>query len=241
MPNPSKNDTPVVSVGMPAYNEAGQLESSVGKLVSALERLAVPFEIVVVDDGSTDSTASLAESMASRDGRVRLVRHPVNRGVGAGIATAMRSARGEFFILVPADLAMDPDAIGRYLALTPEADIVAGYTGARPDYNFYRTLVSRVNGGLLRALFGLSIRNFNYIHMYRTSLLRQIPIRYTGSAILYAEIFVKAKRLGARFVQVEIPYLARAGGQATGAKASLILRTGRDMARLWVRKMTGNL
>lgn len=226
---------------MPAYNEAALLPRTIDQLTSALERLEVTFEIVIVDDGSQDATGELVDSMASRDPRVRAFHHPTNLGVGAALATAMKFSLGEFFLFVPADLAMEPDAIGRYLAAASEADIVAGFTGVRPDYNLYRSLVSWTNGTLLRMLFRLPIRNFNYCHLYRLSLLRQIRLQFTGSAMLYAEIFVKARRRGARIAQIQIPYVPRAGGKATGAKPSLILRTGRDMIRLWLLSVTGRL
>lgn len=232
---------PLLSVGMPVYNEAAQLERSLDQLVPALERLEVPFEIVLVDDGSRDDTPLLVEAVAARDARVRAVHHGTNRGIGAGIATAICSARGDFFILIPADLAMELEALDRYLAAAANADIVAGVTGARPDYTLYRRAVSWLNGTLLRLLFGLPIRNFNYIHLYRLSLLRQLRLQFTGSAMLYAEIFVKARLRGARIVQIPVPYVPRASGKATGATPSLILRTGRDMIRLWLLYVTGRL
>lgn len=234
-------NAPLLSVGMPAYNEVAELPRTVGKLIPALERLGVTFEIVVVDDGSQDATGELADSMACRDPRIRVVRHPTNLGVGAAIASAIEHSSGQFFLFVPADLAMEPEAIGRYLAAARDADIVAGFTGARPDYNLYRSVVSWTNGVLLRSLFRLPIRHFNYSHLYRLSLLRQIRLQFTGSAMLYAEIFVKAKSRGARIVQIQVPYVPRAGGKATGAKPSLILRTGRDMIRLWLLSVTGRL
>ena len=226
---------------MPAYNEAGQLQRSVATLISALERLGPTFEIVLVDDGSLDATGEIVDSISRQDERVRAVHHSSNLGVGASIATAIGHSRGQFFILIPADLALEPQAIGRYLAAAPDADIVAGYTGPRSDYTLYRSLVSWANGALLRLLFRLPIRNFNYIHLYRSSLLRGIRLQYTHSAMLYAEIFVKAKHRGARIVQIPIPYVPRETGVATGAKPSLILKTGRDMIRLWFRQVTGRL
>jgi len=226
---------------MPAYNETTQLPRTLTEVTSALENLQVTFEIVVVDDGSEDGTGDLVESMAARDPRLRVLHHDTNLGITAALATAIKSSRGRLFMFIPADLALEPASIGRYLAASANADIVAGYTGVRPDYNFYRSLVSWTNGTLLRTLFRLPIRNFNYSHLYRMSLLRPMRLQFTGSAMLYAEIFVKAKRSGARIVQIQIPYLPRTGGQARGARPSLVLRTLRDMIRLWLQSMTGRL
>jgi glycosyltransferase involved in cell wall biosynthesis len=226
---------------MPVYDEAEQLEPSIDRLLPALEALGRPFEVVLVDDGSRDATPAIVDRLAARDARVRAVHHATNRGVAAGIATAIREARGAFFILIPADLAMEPEDLQAYVAASGNADIVAGYTGPRSDYTAYRRLVSWLNGTLLRTLFGMPIRNFNYIHLYRLSLLRAVRPELTGSAIMYAEIFVKAKLRGARIVQVPVRYRPRAAGRATGARLSLILRTGRDMVRLWLRYVSGRL
>jgi glycosyltransferase involved in cell wall biosynthesis len=238
---PGNESDPVLSVGMPAFNETTQLPRTLAEVTSELERLQVPFEIVVVDDGSDDGTGDLMKSLAANDRRLRLIRHETNRGIAAALATAIESSRGSLFMFIPADLALEPAAIQRYLEASADADIVAGYTGIRPDYNFYRTLVSWTNGVLLRTLFRLPIRNFNYSHLYRLSLLRRMRLKFTGSAMLYAEIFVRARRYGARIVQIPIPYRSRTGGEARGAKPALVLRTMRDMFRLWLLSVTGRL
>jgi hypothetical protein len=118
---------------------------------------------------------------------------------------------------------------------------VAGYTGERADYTVYRALVSWLNRAALFALFGLRVRNPQYIQLYRVSLLHSLTLEYTGSAMLFGEILIKARRRGARIVQVPVRYVPRTGGRATGAKTMLILRTGRDLLHLWWRSITGKL
>lgn len=226
---------------MPAFNEAAELPRTLGRLIPALERLDVPFEIVIVDDGSRDTTGELADAAASRDARVRVFHHATNLGIGAALAAAIEHSQGQFFLFVPADLAMEPEAVDRYLAAASNADIVAGFTASRPDYNLYRSLIYWTNRTLLRTLFRLPIRDFNYSHLYRLSLLRRMHLQFRGSAMLYAEIFVKARRLGARIVQIPVPYVPRASGKAKGARPALILLTGRDMIRLWLLFVTGRL
>jgi glycosyltransferase involved in cell wall biosynthesis len=226
---------------MPAYNEAGQLASAVSQVVAAAERLGITFEIVLVDDGSRDATPRLVDTLARHDARIRAVHHKTNRGIGAGIATAIQAARGSYFILIPADLAMDLDDLGSYVAAATGADVVAGYTLSRPDYTLYRHAVSWLNGALLRLLFRLPVRNFNYIQLFRMAFLHGITLEFTGSAIVHAELLVRARRRGARIRQIPVRYRPRTSGRSTGARPSLILRTGRDMLRLWLRDVTGRL
>lgn len=220
---------PYLTVGMPAYNEAENLPVNVPRLGAKLDELGVSYEIVVVDDGSADATGRIAQDLARRDERVRVCRHAENRGIGAGFMTAAAAARGEFFIIVPADLALDLDQLPKYLDAAQDADVIVGQSTARTDNSAIRRLVSWANVFLIRALFRMPQRQFNYVSMYRTRVLRETDIRYTGSALFYAEILVKARDLGYRLRTVDIAYVPRAGGRQTGTRPGLVLRTARDL------------
>lgn len=140
-------------------------------------------------------------------------------------------------ILIPADLALDPDELRHYLAAAPQADVVVGLCSDRVDYTWVRRLISWANIRLVQTLFGMRIRQFQYISMYRTAVLRQIEIEYWHSAFFLAEILIKAKELGCRLVEVEIRYVPRQAGQATGARPALVLLTIKDMIHYFlVRK-----
>src|SRR5574337_1367105 len=97
---------PFLSVLIPAYNEEAGLEQSVEAVLRHLEALHVDAEILVVDDGSRDRTGQVANALADRHPQVRAFHHAVNRGIGAGFLTGIEQARGEWLILIPADLAM---------------------------------------------------------------------------------------------------------------------------------------
>ncbi|MEN9615904.1 MAG: hypothetical protein RL022_1326, partial [Chloroflexota bacterium] len=115
-----RSSCPLLTVGMPAYNEASQIASSVRAVRDALDTVGVPWELVVVDDGSSDGTEAELRATVAGDDRIRVIRLPQNRGVGFAIATAIGSAGGEWFMVIPADLAMDLRDIRRYLdAVTP--------------------------------------------------------------------------------------------------------------------------
>lgn len=225
-----------LTVLVPAFNEEAGLESSVTLLRTQLAQLGISFEILIVNDASRDRTGEIADELARCFPEVRVVHHPTNRGIGGGFLTGVAEARGEWLILIPADLAMDLAELSKYLRAAEDADVVVGIRSDRSDYSGWRLLVSWLNIRLIQLLFAMPQRQFNYISMYRLSVLRQMRIEYWRSAFFHAETLIKARDLGYRLVEVEVHYVPRASGRATGAKPGLILRTLRDMGLFWLRR-----
>lgn len=226
---------PTLTVLIPAYNEEAGLERCARSVAGQLAQLAVAAEILIVDDASQDGTSRVAAALAEQLPNVRVVRHAVNRGLGGGFLTGVAEARGEWLILIPADLAMHLDDLRRYLEAAAAADIVVGVCDVHSDYSAFRLLVHRVNIGLVRTLFGMRQRQYQYISLYRVRVLRALTIDYWRSAFFHAEILIKASRLGCRLVEVDVRYAPRTSGRATGANAALIVRTLRDMFHFWLR------
>jgi glycosyltransferase involved in cell wall biosynthesis len=226
---------PFLTVLVPAYNEETGLARSVELILAKLAELATPAELLIVDDASRDRTPAIADELAARHAGVRVVHHPVNLGIGGGMRTGIAEAAGEWLILIPADLALDLDELRHYLDAARNADVVVGVRSDRSDYTFIRRLISWVNIRLIQLLFGMEQRQFQYISMYRTAVLRQMEVEYWRSAFFHAEILIKAKRLGYRLVEADIHYVPRVSGRATGAKVGLIVRTVRDILRFWLR------
>jgi glycosyltransferase involved in cell wall biosynthesis len=233
-----RKGNPWLTVVIPAYNEEAGLAQSIALLVSQLEQLRVASEILIIDDCSVDETGRIAAELVekySADAAVSVgvCRHATNLGIGAGLRTGISNAQGEWLILVPADLALDPPELAKYVDASASADIVVGVRSDRRDYTSFRRIVSEVNIALVRFLFRMNLRQYQYICMYRLAVLRAIDIRYWRSAFFHAEILIKARDIGYRLIEVEVRYLPRASGKATGANWSQIARTGRDMLRFW--------
>jgi glycosyltransferase involved in cell wall biosynthesis len=224
-----------LTVLVPAYNEGSGLARTIeDELRPALGRLGVTTEILIVDDASRDDTGAVADRLAGTWADVRVVHHAVNAGIGAGLRTGFGEALGEWLILVPADLAIELDDLAVYVAAAEGADVVVGVTNARGDYTRYRQWVHRLNIALIRALFGMPFRQFNYISMYRLDAVRPLQIRSWQSAFFFAEILIEARDRGARLVEVDARYRPRESGEATGANTALIGRTARDMIVYWL-------
>lgn len=190
------------------------------------------FEIIVVDDGSSDSTADVVKKFMETDPRVRCHRHPVNMGPGSGLVTGIPLATKDYVLFLPADIAMRLDQLDRFLLAAQNADVVVGVSSDRTDYSPIRKLSSAVYVLLVRILFGLKFRQVNYIHLYsREAITKCAPT--IGGVFVSVEILVKARDAGFRLVEADVEYLAREHGSASCGKPSVILKTISDAFSFW--------
>src|SRR5581483_5123438 len=124
---------PSVSVVLPAFNEATNLPSTVANLSSELRRLELNYEIIVVNDGSTDDTPEVCQRLNETEKNLRLVSHETNRGYGAALRTGFANARHDFVYLTDADGQFDVEHFPEFLSRASDADAVIGYREARSD------------------------------------------------------------------------------------------------------------
>ncbi len=212
-----------VSAFVPCHNEEGNVEAVVLGMVRTLQALAVPFEVVVVDDGSTDRTAEVAHRLARQDSRVALVRHPQNLGYGAALRTGFESTRYPWIFFTDGDGQFDPGDLVRLLRHAPSADMVVGYRARRQD-PLYRRLFGWLWNLLVRAWFGVPVRDVDCgFKLLRRDVVRGLPLRSTG-AFLSTELVCRAARRGARIVEVPVPHHPRRWGRQSGARLGVILR-----------------
>jgi len=212
-----------ISAVMPAFNEEANLEQSVGRMAAALAAQARAFEVIVVDDGSRDGTAAVLERLKPIHPNLRVVRHPVNRGYGAALRSGFAAARYPWIFLEDADNQFDPADVAILLARAADADIVAGYREQRRD-----PLLRRLNAWafftLVTILFGRLTRDVNCaFKLMRRDLLERMALHSEG-ALINTEVFVLARQLHARVVEVPIQHYPRTSGRQTGANLRVVLR-----------------
>jgi len=226
---------PLVTIIIPAYNEEACLEDVLRATAAEAGRAHLDYEILIVDDGSRDHTAEIAERLIAEDPpRRRLVRHRVNRGSGQAIRTGIANARGTYAIYVPADGQFEISELEHYVMAAQEqrADIVIGARIARSDYSRYRLLSSRVFIFLCNRLFRQDFEDVNWVHLWRVGLFEHVSAR-SGGVFFLEEIIARARRKGFTVVEIPSQYKPRGGGKAKGSRPTVILRTLADMARLW--------
>lgn len=233
-------DAPYFSVVMPVFNEDRNVVTAIATLTREFEDAPCTFEIVVVDDGSVDDTVAVVRGLMQRDARIRLYRHRRNMGPGVGVYTGMAVATGTFVIFVPADLAMSPGELAKFIAASRHADVVNGLRSDRRDYSVLRKCMSVANIALIRFLFGMKLRQFNYIQAYRRAMFDRFYPRSMG-VFITAEILVLARDNGYKTVEVEIEYLPRLIGTTGVANWRSIKKTLIELWSFWLRRVLRRL
>jgi glycosyltransferase involved in cell wall biosynthesis len=201
-----------LSVVVPLFNEEESVRPLYAAIVSGVERLGVTFEIVLVDDGSRDGTARVADEIARADPRVCLVKFRRNYGQTPAMAAGIAEARGEIIVTMDGDLQNDPADIGELLARIDEGnDIVVGWRHDRQDKLWTRKVPSRIANALIAKVTGVPIRdNGCSLKAYRASIIKHIP--------LYSEMhrFIPAMAsiAGPRIAEIRVRHHARRFGSS---------------------------
>jgi glycosyltransferase involved in cell wall biosynthesis len=168
-----------LSIVVLAWNEADNLPVAVAEIHAAAEALAVDYELLLVDDGSTDGTAAIVDDLASRHAQVRAIHHPRNLGLGGGYRTGFAEASGEWLIFFPADGQFPARlTLPRFWQARDGVDLVLGHVPSRDDA-LAGKLLSLIERGLYRALFG-GFPRFQGLFLLRRAVLAEVPLMSQG-------------------------------------------------------------
>jgi glycosyltransferase involved in cell wall biosynthesis len=192
------------------------------------------YELLIVNDASTDATGRIADELAAADPRVRVVHHPVNRKLGGSLKTGYANARGELVLYSDADLPFDMDELIKACRVMRhyEADLVSAYRLDRTGEGYVRTIYSFFYNSLVRLLFGVRIRDVNFaFKLCHRRLLDKVQLRSEGSFI-DAELVVSAVGHGFKVVQFGVDYFPRTRGVSTLSSPTVILKILREMFAL---------
>ena len=217
------------------YNEEAYARRAVSAARAVLMAELPDWEIVIVDDASTDGTPALVDALAREDPRVRVVRNPVNRQLGGALRAGYAAATKDLVFYTDADLAVDLHELPRAVRLLEyqEADIVAGYRFDRTSEGLVRALYTFCYNHLIRTLFGLRVRDVNFaFKLFRRSVLEKFPLTSEGSFI-DAEFLLRARKAGCVVIQIGLDYFPRTRGTSTLASIPVIFAILRDMAARW--------
>ena len=222
-----------LSVFFPAYNDSGTIASMVIRAVQAAAELTPDFEVIVVNDGSTDSTKDILDELARTYPRLRVVHHARNRGYGVALQTGFRSATKELIFYTDGDAQYDPAELAALWAgMTPLIDLVNGYKISRSD-PMHRIVIGRVYHHLVSLMFGLTVRDVDCdFRLLRRAIFERIDLSKT-SGVICLEMMKKIEDAGFRIVEVPVHHYHRAFGKSQFFNFRRIFRTGIDVLRLW--------
>lgn len=223
-----------LSLILPAHNEAGNLERVVGSCIGVLNESIPDWEMIVVDDGSTDATPEIADGLAARDTRIRVAHHPQNRGYGSAWRSGFAEARGAYLMCMDSDGQFDLNDISLLLPYVNHYDIVAGYRTERQDPP-HRKLNAAIFHLAARILFGIHLRDLDCaFKIFSAGLIHSLPLSSPG-ALINLEIFALAGLKRASVVEVGVHHYPRQAGEPTGAKLSVVLQAMMEIFVLRLR------
>lgn len=222
---------PSISLFLPCYNEADNVARTARQALDVLGRLGADFEVIIVDDGSTDATGEIADSLAAENDRVKVLRHPTNRGYGAALQSGFKAAQKELVFYTDGDGQFDINEMPALLPLLKKYGIVSCYRLNRQE-----GLIRRINGWcwtkLVCFMFGMRLRDIDCaFKLYKREIFDNIKILSTG-ALVDAEILARAIRKGYTVTQVGVHHYPRTAGTSTGARPAVILRAFKELLKL---------
>ena len=229
----------LLSIFFPMWNEEDYVERAVRAAEEECQRLIgageiAAYELVIVDDCSTDRTPEIADALAAADSRIRVVHHPVNRGLGGSIKTGFDSVRGDVILYTDADLPFEMLELGRALRVLRhyEADMVSAYRLDRTGEGPRRAVYSFVYNSLVQVTFGTRVRDINFAFKLVRRRVLDVARPVSEGSFIDAELVIRAQRLGFHIVQIGVDYFPRSRGVSTLSSLAVIRRMLKEMRQL---------
>lgn len=231
-------DPESLSIVIPSYNEKDTIEEVVKEASAEARKLKIPYEIVLIDDGSIDGTSKIIDRLA-RSKNIRGVHHKQNRGFTGAMKTCFESARKHFIFLAPADGQFDFRELPKFLNAIKGYDVATAYiTGSEDKF------IKKLKSGffhfpfllLCRYLLGINLREFSTVSLWRKRVFQGVEIESSNrSAMFLPELISKAAKLKYKFVEVPIKLYKRKGGKAKGTSPKVALMTLFAIFKLWFK------
>ncbi len=207
-----------VSIIIPAFNEERNIRAAIGSVVKAVAKLSPSYEVLVVNDGSSDNTKSEAAKEESKNKNVRVIDLERHMGLGYAIQRGVKEARLGYTTVFPGDNDMDSLSLTDLLKKKEKADLVVAYMGKSDTRKFMRRFVSLIYVGLVSILFKLKLEYYNGPFICKTKLLKKLTFISSGFTI-YAELKIRLIKAG--YSYIEIPFVHK--GRQHGASKALTI------------------
>jgi glycosyltransferase involved in cell wall biosynthesis len=222
-----------LSVFFPAYNDSGTIASLVIRALQTAAKLAPNHEVIVVNDGSTDSTAQILDALALVYPALRVVTHDNNRGYGGALRSGFAAAAKDIVFYTDGDAQYDPTEMELlWHRMEPGVDLVNGYKISRSD-PLHRIFIGRFYHYIVKVLFGLRVRDVDCdFRMMRRTIFDKVRLE-KSSGVICLEMMKKIQDAGFVIVEVPVHHYHRAYGRSQFFNFPRIYRTGVDVAKLW--------
>jgi glycosyltransferase involved in cell wall biosynthesis len=225
---------PQLSIVLPAYNEEGNIERAVRESFAGAANAGLSCEVVVVNDGSRDGTASILKRLQEERGPgLRVLEHPTNLGYGVALRDGFRATRGDLVFYTDSDNQFDLGELKDFIPLMADHDVILGHRIDRQD-PWLRKFVSGGFNQLSSFAFGMKVRDLNCsFKLFRGDLIRTLPL-LSPDFFIDTELVARIHRGGHRYMQRGVRHYPRTAGKST-VRPSDVPRTLVSLARMWVR------
>ena len=224
---------PALSIFFPFWNEEENIEAVIKKAIPVAQRVGDKWEIIMVDDGSSDKTLEIAKKLAKNDPRLVVVSHSSNRGYGAALKTGLSTAKYDLIVFNDGDGQFDLLEVEKFFEKMGNADMVIGYRKKRVDSPLRHILMNMLKVWDL-VLFGFTFKDIDcgFKFFKREALNKIMPLESEG-AIITTEILARAKKAHLKIAQVEVNHYPRIYGNQSGGNPRVIIRAVRESLSLW--------
>jgi len=210
-----------IEILIPAYNEEKNVEGVIKKSLLWLKSQTNDYSVLVVDDGSTDRTGEILDSLEKKYRNLKVIHHEKNLGIGRAWRTLYEFSTKEIIFTCPADQQFNPADFSRALPYIDKVDIISFYRPKKKDYSPFRLILTNINRLLIRIFFNLKIRDVNWVKMYKKEVLKQLDLKLK-SALIETEILAKVKKINKKIIEIKAPYHPRVYGKSKGASMKTI-------------------
>ena len=231
---------PSLSIVIPVYNEEEGLGYVLKDTFKHLPKIVHNFEVIIVDDGSTDNTPQIADSFAKKSRRVHAIHQP-NSGFNKALITGIKAAKKDYVTYMQGDgQDLVRDMINCFMVMD-KYDLVLGIRGKRIDYDFYRLILSY--GGLIlyRFLFDIKYEDVHWVYVWETKEIQKLKLDPKGGMFLLVESLVKFRRKGLKIGEASSPYRPRYAGVSKNTSFKVVSRTLISTLKLWWKIVTGKV
>ena len=224
---------PSISAFFPAYNDAGTIPSMVIAADMTLRTITDDYEVIVVNDGSSDHTAAVLEELTHSYPRLKVVHHEKNRGYGGALRTGFASASKELVFYTDGDAQYDPREMTLLLiAMTPGVDVVNGYKMKRSD-PLHRVVIGKLYHWTVKTAFSLKVRDTDCdFRLFRRTVFDKVRLE-RDSGVICVEMMKKVQDAGFNIAQVPVSHYHRAYGQSQFFNFGRVFKVAIDLTKLW--------
>jgi glycosyltransferase involved in cell wall biosynthesis len=228
----SNNKITSLSVFLPCFNEEKNIKPLVRKLLEVLPNLTSAFEIIIINDGSTDHSQQVARELSNKDHRIKLVNHPNNQGYGSAIKSGINKSQYEWIFFTDGDMQFNVTELSSFIPYTSNYSAIIGYRKNRAD-GAVRAFNARLFKHFIDILYRLHVKDIDCaFKLFKADIIKPLPLISNG-AMISTEILYRLKKQHVAFKQVPVTHHKRRYGEPTGNSLKVVMKAGLEAFQLY--------